>query len=153
LLGVSLGAGSFGIPPGVGYDRIGPRFFPSVVAAGLALLGVWLAVSALRAARTSPRHKERAVATDSDTLRACIPTDWRALGFLGAALLLSLALLERGGFVIAASALFWTAARGFGSRRPLRDAVIAVTLAVVVFLAFTRGLGLTLPLGIFERLL
>jgi len=63
-------------------------------------------------------------------------------------LLLCLALFERGGFVIASGALFWVAACGFGSRRPLRDAVIAVLLSVAVFLAFTRGLGLTLPLGV-----
>ena len=68
-------------------------------------------------------------------------------------MLLCLALFERGGFVIASSALFWVAARGFGSRRPLRDAVIAVALAVVVFLAFTRGLGLSLPLGVLGGLL
>ena len=152
LLGILLGAGSFGIPLGVGYDRIGPRFFPSLVAAGLVLLGVWLAVTGLRG-KKSPRHKERAVATETEFPDADFPTNWRALGFLAAGLLLCLALFERGGFVIASSALFWVAACGFGSRRPLRDAVIAVVLSVVVFLAFTRGLGLTLPLGVLGGLL
>ena len=148
MLGVFLGAGSFGIPPGVGYDRIGPRFFPSLVAAGLLLLGAWLAVAGLRRRRKSPRHKQRAVATSASEEFVSVPTNWRALGFLAAGLLLCLALFERGGFVIASSALFWVAACGFGSRRPLRDAVIAVLLSVAVFLAFTRGLGLSLPLGV-----
>ena len=147
MLGILLGAGSFGIPLGVGYDRIGPRFFPTLVAAGLVLLGVWLAVTGLRSS-TNPRHKERAVATEAEFSEADVPTNWRALGFLAAGLLLCLALFERGGFVIASSALFWVAACGFGSERPLRDAVIAVALSVAVFLAFTRGLGLTLPLGV-----
>jgi putative tricarboxylic transport membrane protein len=152
----------------VGYDRIGPRFFPTVVAAGLVLLGVWLAAGAVHASRKNPpfdfahgpepvegRHKERprqagtgAVATGTEFSETDFRTNCRALGLLAAGLLLCLALLERGGFVIASSVLFWTAARGFGSRRPWRDAGVAVALAVVVFLAFTRGLGLALPLGV-----
>jgi putative tricarboxylic transport membrane protein len=38
-------------------------------------------------------------------------------------------------------------ARGFGSRRPVRDLGIAVALSVVVFYVFTLGLGLSLPAG------
>ena len=154
MLGVFLGAGSFGIPPGVGYDRIGPRFFPSLVAVGLVVLGIWLGAAAWRAARGSQEAKERAHGTrDVPWLPGGDRTNWRALGFLAAGLLLCLALFERGGFVMASSVLFWVAARGFGSRRPLRDAVIAMALAVVVYEAFTRGLGLSLPMGILGRLL
>ena len=160
LLGVLLGAGSFGIPPGVGYDRIGPRFFPSLVGAGLVLLGVWLA-AALRRKNARKTAEEQTHGTESGPGRpGQVPrlpgeeqTNWRALGFLAAGLLLCLALFERGGFVVASSVLFWVAARGFGSRRPVRDAVIAAVLAVAVFLAFTRGLGLTLPLGVLGGLL
>ena len=97
------------------------------------LLGAWLAAAGLRGATTANKFS----GTE-------FPTNWRALGFLAAALLLSLALFERGGFVVSSSALFWVAARGFGSRKPLRDAVIAVALGMAVFLAFTHGLGLTL---------
>jgi putative tricarboxylic transport membrane protein len=129
LLGIALGVGSFGIPPGAGYDRIGPRFFPSVVAAGLVMLGVWLGVAALRATRTGSQEA----------------TNWEALGYMAAGLVAGLALLERVGFVIASSVLFWVTARGFGSRKSMRDAVIAVGLSVVVYVAFTRGLGLVLP--------
>ena len=153
MLGVFLGAGSFGIPLGVGYDRIGPRFFPSLVAAGLVLLGVLLATAALR--RGNANIAERRTAEEQTHGTKSVPwlpdgdaTNRRALGFLAAGLLLCLALFERGGFVMASSGLFWVAARGFGSRRPLRDAVIAVGLSVVVFLAFTRGLGLALPVGV-----
>ena len=78
--------------------------------------------------------------------------NWLALGYLGLALLLNLVLLERAGFVISASLLFWLVARAFHSRRPARDAATAVLLSVLVYFAFTRGLGLILPLGIFNRL-
>ena len=155
LLGIGTGVGSFGIPPGAGYDRIGPRFFPSIVAAGLVMLGAWLNVAALRARRTKTNTAEDKVnGTHAEPrLLARDATNWGGLGYLGAGLLASLMLLERGGFVIASSVLFWLAARGFGSRRIVRDAVIAVALAVLVSMAFTRGLGLTLPQGIFGRLL
>jgi putative tricarboxylic transport membrane protein len=140
LLGIVLGVGTFSIPPGAGYDRIGPRFFPSVVGAGLVLLGMWLSLSALR------WQKERAHGTTSRTrLPAHDRTNWNALAYVAAGLFASLALLERGGFVIASSVLFWLAARGFESRKAARDAGIAVTLAVLVYVVFTRGLGLTLP--------
>jgi putative tricarboxylic transport membrane protein len=142
VLGIGVGAGSFGIPFGAGYDQIGPRFFPSVVAAGLTLLGSVLAVAALRAKGLRPAAAEAA--------NSGISANRRALGFLAAALLLNLILLERAGFVVASSALFWLAARGFGSERPVRDAVIALLLSLLVYAAFTQGLGLTLPRGILE---
>ena len=143
VLGIGVGVGSLGIPFGAGYDRIGARFFPSVVAAGLTLLGSALAVAALRAKGLRPVAAEAA--------GSGISANRRALGVLLAALLLNLILLERAGFVVASSALFWLAARGFGSERPVRDAVIALLLSLLVYAAFTQGLGLTLPRGIFER--
>jgi len=66
-------------------------------------------------------------------------------------LLLNLALLERAGFVIASSVQFWLAARAFHSNRPARDAVVGVLLSAIVYFAFSRLLGLTLPAGILER--
>ena len=46
LLGVLIFGGTFLIGLGAGYDRIGPRFFPLVVAAGLVFSGSVLAWSA-----------------------------------------------------------------------------------------------------------
>jgi putative tricarboxylic transport membrane protein len=51
------------------------------------------------------------------------------------------------GFVIMAAVLFYAVAYSFGSRRYLRDGVIAVALAVIVYLGFTLGLHLQLPAG------
>ena len=143
-LGVCLAVGSTGISLGTGYDRIGPRFFPYLVAIGLVMLGSWLAVAAIRGNRAKPAAGENA----EPNLRI----NWQALGYLGLALLLNLVLLERAGFVISSSVLFWLVARAFHSRRPARDATVAVLLSLLVYFAFTRGLGLILPLGIFNRL-
>lgn len=149
-LGVALtvgGLGTFlfvhasGIPFGAGYDRIGPRVFPYLVAVGLLGLAAFLAAAALRgrAAFTAPAWE--------GTLNL------RPLAWLAVALALVPLAMDRTGFVPAAAAQFWLAARAFHSRRPWRDAIAAVVVAFVVYMAFARGLGMTLPQGPLEALL
>ena len=141
-LGLVLIAGGRSIGQASGYDRIGPRTFPFGVAAALLLLAAALAVTTLtRSTPSSPAAHAEAT-----------PTDWRALAYIGAALVLFVALANRVGFVLAAAVQFWLIARGFHSTRPFRDAIAAVVMATVVYLVFSRALGLTLPAGILERL-
>ena len=144
-LGIFLLLGITQIRFGSGYDRIGPRFFPYAVAAGLILLGGWLAVGTIRAARRPPNLPEPSAPP--------VSLNWVSFGYLGLALLLNLALLDRAGFVIACSVQFWLAAHAFHSKRPVRDVIVAVVLSAVVYFAFSHLLGLTLPAGIFESLL
>ena len=138
LLGVST------IRFGAGYDRIGPRFFPYAVAAGLILLSGWLAVGAF-----GDRQRER---QPPGTAGHPPLSTWAPIGYLGLALILNLALLERAGFIFASSVQFWLAARAFHSRRPVRDVVVATALSTVVYVAFSRFLGLSLPAGLLESL-
>ena len=72
------------------------------------------------------------------------------ISLLALALLAYLLLIERAGFIIASATLFVTAAFAMGSRRLVRDIAIGVMLATVLYLVFTRGLGLSLPAGILE---
>ena len=62
-------------------------------------------------------------------------------------------LLERAGFVIASSVLFWLTARAFDATHPARDALFAVGLAVGAYLLFVNALDLTLPPGVLAGLL
>jgi putative tricarboxylic transport membrane protein len=144
-LGVFLLARVVQIGAGAGYDRIGPRFFPYVVAIGLMVLGGWCAVSSWRNRRSArgplPGHELTG------------PLNWRSFGYLGLSFLLCLALLESVGFVIGASVQFWLVTRAFDSRRPVRDAMVAVLVAASVYVSFSRGLGLALPPGLLEGLL
>jgi putative tricarboxylic transport membrane protein len=142
VLGLLLLAGVRVIAPGVGYDRIGPRFFPIVTAAGLILLGIALATSAWR------RRPQVEAAVESTAVTS--PLNWVPFGYFALAFLLFIALLDAAGFVFAATLQFWLVARAFRSRRPARDAMIAVVLSLIVYLAFSRGLGLPLPAGILE---
>jgi putative tricarboxylic transport membrane protein len=52
------------------------------------------------------------------------------------------------GYVIVSSIVFWLTAWAVGARHVLRSAVIAVVLSLVVYLAFTRLLDITLPAGV-----
>ena len=140
VLGLVLVAGVFGIDTGFGYDRIGPRTVPYGVALGLVLVGGALVAPTLR----GRGHDDRQTAA---LLRS------GTLGWLALAGLLFLALVDRAGFIAAASLQFWLVARAFSASRPLRDGVVAVLLAVTVYATFSRGLGLALPAGFVESLL
>ena len=134
-LGVFVLVGSLTINFGSGYDRIGPRFFPYLIAAGLLVSGSFLAGEALRRGRPFPDDPQ-------------LTTSWPEVGILTLALVLSVILLESLGFVLTAALLFWLVARAFQSRRPWRDGAVALVLSLTVYLAFTRGLGLQLPQGV-----
>jgi hypothetical protein len=103
---------------------------------GIVLLG--LAVSFVAVFRAFPRHHG-----------APAPHSWNrtALATLALALAVNVALFSAAGFVVASVTLFVITARAFGSRCVLRDALVGIGLAVVIFIAFTRGLGVSLPAG------
>jgi putative tricarboxylic transport membrane protein len=139
-LGAYFAFGAFNIRLLPSYSRIGPRFFPLLVAFGLLLCAVLLLLQALRGKAAPPEAAEDADIT--------APTDWLAVAMLGAALLVDILLIERLGFVVASTLLFWGVAFAFGSRNYLRDAGVGLALSLAVYLAFTRLLDLSLPAGI-----
>ena len=125
------------------YSMVGPRVIPYIVGAGLVLTGLWLAFEALTG-------RAATVSTESEDVDPTLPTDWRTVGLLALALLVYLVLLEPAGFVIASALLFFGAAYAMGSRRYARDLVVGVVLAAVLYVGFTRGLGLQLPAGVLK---
>ena len=127
------------------HSRVGPRVIPSLVGAGLIVLGIWLAVEILS-------HRDVRPVDDSEDVDLSLPTDWRCMAILAASLLVYLYLLERAGFVIASVLLFAGAAFGMGSRKILRDVAIALVLSFGIYLIFTEGLSLRLPAGWLEVL-
>jgi putative tricarboxylic transport membrane protein len=135
-LGLFILVDSLTIKLGSGYDRIGPRFFPYVVAAGLLITGGMMIVEVLRG--ISLRDEE--------------PLNKASFVLLISGLLSCVLLLKPAGFIVAAVIQFWLIARAFGSTRPVRDLITAVLLSVSVYFIFTNGLGLVLPTGIFTGL-
>ncbi len=122
------------IPADGGYSAIGPRFSPLLVAAGLGVVGALLLRQAL-----SGGWKGMDGATPPE------PFYRPAFLWIAGGLALHMLVIGTIGFTLASGVLFVMVARGFGSRRPVHDAVIGFVLAVAVFLFFTRVLGLALP--------
>jgi putative tricarboxylic transport membrane protein len=124
-------------------SRIGPRVIPYIVGSGLVVVGLWFAVEILLGRTTRAGGGE-----DSEDADPTLPTDWGTIGFIAISLVVYLYLIERAGFIIASSVLFFGAAFGMGSRRILRDVAIAIAVSVSIYFIFTRGLSLRLPEGV-----
>jgi putative tricarboxylic transport membrane protein len=112
--------------------RATPEPYPWLVIAGLLVTGAWLARDVVRSAAGPGTVRQP---------RAPVL-------LLAAAAALHLLLLERAGFVIAASLLFWLAARAFDPRHPLRDGLFAVAVSASAYALFARVLHLSLPAGV-----
>jgi len=114
------------------HAAVGPRLFPSLVAAGL----VAVSLALLREAFFGHIAHEGG-----------LELDWPAVGLVSAGLIAEMLLMEPAGWIIAATLLFLGVARAFGSRRLVLDTAIGLLLAGLTFVAFNYGLGLDLPSG------
>jgi len=124
-------------------SRVGPRIIPYVIGSGMMVTGLWMMIGILRGHGASAEGGE-----DSEDVDPTLPTDWVTVGILSASLVAYLILIERAGFVIASTVLFFGAAFGMGSRRYIRDLVIGFVLSLGAFVLFTEGLSLRLPEGV-----
>ena len=139
------------------YAKVGPKDIPILVGVILALLGLALAWKGWRAkpaprldppaVMDAPGSKLDAPGTGGDT------TDWIPLAAIAIGLIQQILLFEFLGFVPTAAILFFCVAFGFGSRRYLRDILIAIALSVVAYVGFVHALGLHLPAGILSGVL
>ncbi len=133
-LGLGVAAVTASLPSEGGYAGIGPNFIPAVVAAGIILLGVWLSIEAFTGGwRKAPEHSE---------VFEKNPFLWVSGGLFA-----HMALIGWAGFVIAGTVLFACVARGFGSRRIVRDLAIALVFCVGIYLFFVKLLNVGLPAG------
>jgi putative tricarboxylic transport membrane protein len=153
------------------YSPGGPWLAPLVVTAGWVLAAGWYLVRQLVAPELAadPEPATSAVAEPAGTATA-EPTaaavaepaeepattgeevdggvQWLTPALLGAALCGYVFALEPAGFVLASAVFFVVAARILGSRRPLRDVLVGVLLALAVYLGFTYLLTISLPSGV-----
>jgi putative tricarboxylic transport membrane protein len=117
-------------------QRVGPTVFPYVVATGLALLSIGTLISAMRG-NFPERSKD----------------DYKPIFWIVAGLILQILLLSTAGFSIATGVLFAFTARAFGQGPLWKTIPIGTVFALVVWFIFARGLQLSLPYGVLERLL
>ncbi len=122
------------------YSKVGPRVFPYLTAAGLALMAIFMIVEGLRGGWQPDDEAE-------------VPVEWRSVVFVVAGLIANVLLIVPLRFTAASTVLFTLVAYGFGSRKPLRDAAIGFTFAMASYFGFAKALGVNIGAGIFERLL
>jgi putative tricarboxylic transport membrane protein len=121
--------------------RVSPRAIPQIVGAGLVLIGIWYAVDVIRTPRR-PGGGE-----DSEDVDLTAETDWRAIIVMAIGLVIYAALMKPAGFVVASAVLFVISTVAMGSRSYLRNILIGIVLAVVVYYVFDDWLGVRLPAG------
>jgi putative tricarboxylic transport membrane protein len=128
------------LAPGSLYG-VGPGVAPTMIAAGLVVLGLLTLFAAWR-----PRAAEGEEEGGG-------PIDTAAVVVIAAALAALIALMTLGGgFILACTVLFAGTAWAFGRRAPVADVAIGFAMALVVYAVFTRALTLNLPEGPLERL-
>lgn len=120
---------------GATYAQVGPKSFPYVIAAGLALLSVWTMIAAWLG-DFPPRE----------------PDDAGPILWIVGGLVAQIALLGVAGFSIATGVMFGMVARGFGERRLWITVPAGIIASLMLYFVFSRGLQLTLPGGPLERL-
>lgn len=121
-----------------GTDFPGPAFFPTI----LLVIGYVLAVLLVLHYLRNPEVQEETASRQWRTF-----TDWTAVVWCVSGFLVFSLTIELLGWILSAALLFWSVARGVGSRRPLFDASLGLLLSSIIYLAFARGLGLSLPAG------
>ncbi|MEV4753043.1 tripartite tricarboxylate transporter TctB family protein [Streptosporangium sp. NPDC049248] len=119
---------------------LGPRFFPALVGAAMLLIGLFYVIDVLRGGHGDPEDAE-----DADSgARA----DWRTVALVSVIFLAFAGLLDLLGWVVAGALLFFGLSVTLGAPHRLRAGVIAILLSTATYLAFVKGLGVTLPAGL-----
>lgn len=126
------------IIPSVAYATVGPSIFPMMITIFILILGAALALSALRGGW----------AHDQDGTI----TELGSLAYVGAGLVLNAVLINVIGFILSSTIMFALVARGFGSEKLLRDALVGFGLAFVSYIGFDRLLGYKIGSGLIESL-
>ncbi|MGW7685392.1 tripartite tricarboxylate transporter TctB family protein [Kribbella sp. NPDC054772] len=132
VLSATFLVGVFDIRSPKGLDPAGPRFFPLLVTVAWLVLSIAYLIEGLRSPRTA-RTSDRS---------------WFEPVAVSALLVLYALLVVPLGYVVSTALLFFAAARVLGSRQLVRDIVVAVVLAVAVYVAFTQFLDISLPGGV-----
>ncbi|BBN54184.1 C4-dicarboxylate ABC transporter [Pseudomonas chlororaphis subsp. aurantiaca] len=128
--------GALRFPPEMGFVILGAHVYPCAVGAFLGAVGLLLSYQAC----TGGFRELDASSDDSAQPGGRLGAAWVTAGLVAIAVLISLI-----GFVLAAGLLFACSARGFGSRRPLRDLAIGIALTLPIYWLFNAGLGVALP--------
>ena len=144
-LGVFVLVDSSQIEVPLAASNVGPRTFPYVTGAILTLSATVTVIGILRGRGAEPEEGE--------LVDPHAKFSWRKVGLLVASVVAFAALLEPAGYVVANTVTFFGVAFTLGAHRYVRAAIGSVLLSLLVYVGFTRGLGIYLPPGVLEGIL
>jgi len=145
LLGLFVIYDALTLPePGV-YSAVSPKTFALIIGFFTTSVAAFLLIEVLRG--------RLGVAEGTERGDPFLPPDIRTMSIVLLAILLHVVLLERAGYILAATLTFFMVTFAFGSRKFLKDFVISFLFAVIVYIVFSKGLRIFLPDGFIEDLL
>jgi putative tricarboxylic transport membrane protein len=121
---------------------VSPKVFPFAIAFLLMGLSTLLFINILRGDRAIPEGLEAGDAIEK--------SDYKTFSLVLASLFAYLLLIERAGFIIAASITFFGITVAFGNKKHLRAAVFGTLFIAVIYYSFTHFLNVQLPAGILK---
>ena len=119
---------------------VSPKVFPYAIAVGLMILSATLFIQVLRGDVAVPEGLELGDPVEK--------SDFKTFGIVIASLFAFLLLIERAGFIIAASITFFGITVAFGNKRHGRAAIFGTLFITVIYYSFTHFLHVQLPAGI-----
>ncbi|WP_081375366.1 tripartite tricarboxylate transporter TctB family protein [Corynebacterium glutamicum] len=128
----------------------GPKLYPTLLAIVSGVLTIALIIDTFRHPDEEPPHRYTAPVgeTVGDALIPVKETDKRNLALAIIAFLVFAFILEPLGWIISAALLFWAIALCLGSGRPVFNLAVGLVVSSAIQVAFSMGLGLSLPAGI-----
>ncbi|GAB3523751.1 tripartite tricarboxylate transporter TctB family protein [Arthrobacter monumenti] len=127
-----------------GFGPQQPGFFPVIV--GIGLMGFGIAFLVRTTLKPDYDLREQAAEEHADT-------HWRTLWTVIVGLVIYAYVLEPIGYIPATAIFFVAIAWVGGSRKWIRDIIVAVLFSVAVYFFFTEVLGVRLPAGLMEMVL
>lgn len=134
LLAICFWIGLFWIESQSGYAGISTRTVPLLVATGLTVCALLLLL------------KPQSVLQQAEEATDGRKPEYGRLVWLIAGLLLTMLLIGSIGFPLASVILMVCVARGYRSKRPLRDAIVSLCITLPLWFIFTKLLAINLPL-------
>jgi len=130
--------------PGV-YSVVSPKTFAYIIGVFTTVVGLLLVIEVLRGKYGVPEGTE-----PGDPF---LPPDIKTISIVLASVALHIFLIQPAGYIAAAAITFYGVTFAFGSRKIIKDLIVAFVFAVVVYIVFSKGLRIFLPEGFFENLL
>lgn len=128
------------VPPGSG--SVGPQVFPTIIGIFIISVALILIIEVLRGNYGQPEG------TEFGEIKG--KTDWKTLGTVSASILTYPFLIERAGFVIASTVVFFGVGFAYGAKKFSRNFLIALVFSLIVYITFTHFLNVNLPAGILK---